>query len=93
MVSRQTVDRKTLNLKNAESDTAWIMSFRAKYRPEKKEDKINPDGTIVDLHVTNLFLSMCGQDAILELRSLVSTRNLINNPYKDIRLAIQNYFS
>ena len=36
---------------------------------------------------------MCGQDAIVKLMSLMSPRNLIDTPYKDIRLAIQNYFS
>ena len=36
---------------------------------------------------------MCGQDAIIKLRSLMSPRNLIDTPYKDIRLAIQNYIS
>ena len=46
-----------------------------------------------DLHVTNLFHSMCGQDAIIKLRSLISPRNLIDTPHKDIRLAIQNYIS
>ena len=43
--------------------------------------------------VTNLFLSMCGQDAIIKFRSLMSPRNVIDTPYKDIRLAIQNYLS
>ena len=67
--------------------------FVAKCRAEKKEDKVNTDGTVHDLQVTNLFLSMCGQDAIIKLRSLMSPRNLIDTPYKDIRLAIQNYIS
>ena len=62
-------------------------------RAEKKEDKVNNDGTVQDLQVTNLFLSMCGQDAIIKLRRLMSPRNLIDTPYKDIRLAIQNCIS
>ena len=69
------------------------MSFVAKCRPEKKEDKVNTDGSVHDLQVTNLFPSMCGQGAIIKLRSLMSPRNLIDTPYKDIRLAIQNYIS
>ena len=93
MVSRPATDRQILDLQNAESATAWIMSFVAKCRAEKKEDKVNTDGTVQDLQVTNLFLSMCGQDAIIKLRSLISPRNLIDTPYKDIRLAIQNYIS
>ena len=93
MVFRPTTDRQMLNLQNAESAIAWILSFVAKCRAEKKEDKINTDGTVQDLQVTNLFLSMCGQDAITKLRSLMSPRNLIDTPYKDIRLAIQNYIS
>ena len=93
MVSRPATDRQILDLQNAESATAWIMSFVAKCRAEKKEDKVNTDGTVQDLQVTNLFLSMCGQDAIIKLRSLMSPRNLIDTPYKDIRLAIQNYIS
>ena len=36
---------------------------------------------------------MCGQDAIIELRSLISPRRLLDTPYKDIRLAIQTYIS
>ena len=93
MVSRPTIDRKILELQNAESAAAWILSFVAKCRAEKKEDKINTDGTVQDLQITNLFLSMCGQDAIIKLRSLISPRYLIDTPYKDIRLAIQNYIS
>ena len=93
MVSRPATDRQIVGLQNAESATAWIMSFVAKCSGEKKEDKVNNDGTVQDLQVTNLFFSMCGQDAIIKLRSLMSPRNLIDTPYKDIRLAIQNYIS
>ena len=93
MVSRTATDRQILDLQNAESTTAWIMSFVAKCRAEKKPDKVNNDGTVQDLQVTNLFLNMCGQDAIVKLRSLMSPRNLIDTPYKDIRLVIQNYIS
>ena len=75
MVSRPPNDRQTLDLQNAESCTAWIMSFVAKCRAEKKKDKVNNDGTVVDLQVTNLFLSICGQDALLKLRSLMSPKN------------------
>ena len=78
------------DLQNAESATAWILSFVAKCRAEKKKDKINTNDTVQDLQVTNLFLCMCGQDAIIKFRSLISPRNLIETPYKDIRLAIQN---
>ena len=93
MVSRPATDRQILDLQKAESATAWIMSFVAKCRAEKNEDKVNTDGTVQDLQVTNLFLGMCGQDAIIKLRSLISPRNLIDTPYKDIRLASQNYIS
>ena len=93
MVSRPPNDRQTLNLQNAESCTVWIKSFVAKCRAEKKEDKINNDGTVVDLQVTNLFLSICGQDALLNLRSLMSPKKLLDTPFKEIRLAIQNYIS
>ena len=93
MVSRQPNDRQTLDLQNAESYTAWIMSFVAKCRAEKKEDKVNNDGTVVDLQVTNLFLSICGQDALLKLRSLMSPKKLLDTLFKEIRLAIQNYIS
>ena len=93
MVSRPNTDRQILDIQNAESATAWIFSFVAKCRAEKKEDTINTDGTVQDLQITNLFLSMCGQDAIIKLRSLISPRNLIDTPYKDTRLAIQHYIS
>ena len=93
MVSRTATDRQISDLQNAESATSWIMSFVAKCRAEKKEDKVNKDGTVQDLQVTNLFFSMCGQEAIIKLRSLMSPRNLIDTPYKVIKLAIQNYIS
>ena len=93
MVSRPPNDRQTLDLQNAESCTAWIMSFVAKCRAEKKEDKVNNHGTIVDLQVTNLFLSKCGQNALPKLRSLMSPKKLLDNPLKEIRLAMQNYIS
>ena len=69
------------------------MSFVGKWCAEKKEDKVNNDGTIVDLQVTNLFLSICGQDALLKLRSLMSPEKLLDTPFKEIRQAIQNYIS
>ena len=69
MVSRPPADREILDLQNAESATAWIMSFAVKCRGEKKEDKINTNGAIQDLQVTNLFLSICGQEAIIKLIS------------------------
>ena len=60
---------------------------------EERGQNQHSDGTLQDREVTNLFLSMCGQDAIIKLRSLISPRNLIDAPHKDIRLAIQNYIS
>ena len=93
MLSRLATNRQILDLQNAESATAWIMSFVAKCRAEKKEDKVNNDGTVQDLQVTNLFISVCGQDAIIKLRSLMSPRNLIDTPYKEIRLMIPIYNS
>ena len=92
MVSRPPNDRQTLDLQNAESCTAWIMSFVAKCRAEKKEDKVNTGGTIVDLQV-NLFLSICGQDALLKLGRPMSPKKLLETPFKEIRQAIQNYVS
>ena len=65
------------------------MSFVAKCCAEKEADKFNTDGTIQEPQVTNFFLSMRGQDAIIRFRSLISHRSLIDTPYKDIRLAIQ----
>ena len=64
------------------------MSFVAKCRAEKKEDNINTTGTILDLKLTNLFLSMCAQNATIKLRSLESPGNLKKTPYKDNRLPI-----
>ena len=67
------------------------MYFVTKCRAEKKED--NSDGNMQGLQVTNLFLSMCEQDAIIKLSSLISPRKLIDTLYKDIRLAIQSFIS
>ena len=80
MVSRLATDSQILDLQNAESATAWIMSFVAKCRAEKKEDKVNNDCTVQDLQVTNLFLSMSGQDVFIKLRSQMSPGNLIEAP-------------
>ena len=93
MVPRPPNDRRTVDLQNAESCTAWIMSFVAKCRTEKNEDKVNNDDMIVDLQVTNLFLSICGQYAILKLRSLMSPKKLLDTPFLEIRLAIQSSIS
>ena len=93
MVSKPAADRQFLDLQHAESATAWIMSFVHKYRAEKNLDKINTDGTIQDLQVTNLFLCMCGQGEIFKIRSRLSPRNLMDIPYNHIRLAIQSYIS
>ena len=78
-VSRPPADRQYLDLQNAESATAWIMSFVAKCQTEKKEDKVNTDGTIMDLKVTISFLVCAGkrQDEIIKLRSLMSPRHSV----------------
>ena len=76
----------------AASCTAWTVAFEAKCRADKKEDKFNSDGSIVDLQVKNLFLSMCRQDALLKLRSLMSCKNHWTLLLK-IRVVIQNYIS
>ena len=91
IVSTPAIGRQILDPQNAESATAWIMSFVAKCRAEKKKDKVKTDGTVQDLQLTNLFLNLRGQDAIIKFSSLLSPRNLIDTPYKEIRLAIQNY--
>ena len=44
MVSRQPAYRKFLDLQNAKSATAWIMSFVSKCCFEKNKDKINTNG-------------------------------------------------
>ena len=44
MVSGKPAVRKFLDLQNAESTIAWIMSFVAKCCKEKKKDKINTNG-------------------------------------------------
>ena len=41
MVSTQPADRQVLDVQIAESSTVWIVSFAAKCRAEKKEDKLN----------------------------------------------------
>ena len=92
-MSRPPTDWQILDLQNAESCTAWIVSFVAKYGAEKKEDKMNTDCTKSDLQVTNLFLSMCGQDAFMKLRGLMSLKKLVGTPFKGIRLVIQIYIS
>ena len=93
MESRPPNDRQTSDLQNAESCTAWIRSFVTKCRGEKKEDKANTDGTIVDLQVTNLFLIICVQDELLKLRSLIRPKKFLDTRFKEIRQAIQNYIS
>ena len=56
MVSRPPTYRQILDSQNLRSCTASIVSFVAKLCAEKREDKINTDGTILDLQVKNFFL-------------------------------------
>ena len=86
------VQKSYLDLKNAKSATAWIVPSVAKCQAEKKEDRINTDDTVQDLQVTISF-SVCVGDAIIKFRSLISPRNLINTPYKDMRWPIEKYVS
>ena len=67
MVSRPAADRQVLDLQNAVSATAWIMSFVHKYRAEKNLDKINTDGTIQDLQVAISFFVCAGKVQSLNL--------------------------
>ena len=69
MVTRPPTDLQILDLKNAGSATAWIISFVVKCRSEKKEDRIDTDSTIQDRQLTNCFLSMCEQDANIKCNS------------------------
>ena len=91
MVSRPTTDRQILDSTECRIRYCVDFVFEAKCRAEKKKEKINNDVTVQELQVTNIFLNMCGQGSIIKLRSLISPMNLIATPYKDIRLAIQNY--
>ena len=80
MVTRPATDRQILDLQKAESATAWIVFCgEMSHRDERTR--------------TNLFLSICWQDAISKLRSLMAPRSLIDTSYKDIRLAIQIYIA
>ena len=87
MVSRPPPESQLLELQNAESTKVWIKFFVAKSCAEKKEDKINTHDTILDLQVIDRFLSMFGHDKIPNFRILMSPRNLIDTPYKNMRLA------
>ena len=60
---------------------------------KEEKDKINTDGTMLFLQVTNLFRSMCKKDAVIKLTSLISSRTLIDAPYKHMGLTIQNFIS
>ena len=92
-MSRPEVDRSYLDLQNAESTKAGIVSFVPKLRAETRKNKINTNGTTLDKPVTNLFLSMCRQDANIKLGNLMSPRISIDTLYKDLGCAMQNYIS
>ena len=92
-MSRPEVDRSYLDLQNAESTNAGIVSFVPKLRAETRKNKINTNGTTLDKPVTNLFLSMCRQDANIKLGNLMSPRISIDTLYKDLGCAMQNYIS
>ena len=92
MVSRPT-EQQILNLQIAEYCTAWIVSFMAACRAEKKEININAYDTISDPQITNLFLSMCGKDALLKFRYLMSPKKQLDTLFNEIRLVIQKYTS
>ena len=92
-VSRPPSNRNNLDKQKVESCTAWMVSFGAKYCSDKKEDKTNTDGTIVDLQITNLFLSMWELNALPKLRSLLSPEKLLDTPLKHFRTAIHKFTS
>ena len=67
--------------------------FTAKSRAEKKEEKLNIIGRVLDAQETNFFLSMCGNYALLKFRRFVVPKNLLETPLKEIKVVIQNSFS
>ena len=93
MLFRPPTNRKILNVLIAESCNAWILSFEANCRAEKKEDKLNSDCTVSDPLVTNLFPNMCVQNALLKLRSLMTPKTQLDTPFKETRFVIQNCIS
>ena len=86
MVSRLPENGQIWDLQNAKSTTALNMSFVADCCAEKKEDKINTDDKNWTYSSPIGFI-VC---SIIKIRRLMITWNLIDTPYKDIRLAIQN---
>ena len=67
MVSRPAADRQFLDLQNAVSAAAWIISFVHQYRAEKKENNISTDGPIQDSQLTISFFVWAGKVKSLNL--------------------------
>ena len=80
IVFRPPTDRQILDINSAESSTAWVVFFLAKNRKDNLVDKHRNDVTILDLQLTNIFHSICGQDPQLRLKSLLSPKNLSETP-------------
>ena len=83
-------DRKfeCLDLDNADTCKAWIISFEALCRSKALEDKASATGTS---EVTDAFLSRCGAKALLKIMSLMPSKNVEKMMFKEVKKIIEDY--
>ena len=73
--------KRTLNLSEPERTAAWFTSFEAKVRGKQLTD----DETTGTLQITDLFLELCGEDAVLKLARVAKPRPLEKMPFKTLK--------
>ena len=79
--------KSPLTFTDPEKTEAWFMSFAAKARSKGCKDIMATEGENAlaqNLQITDLFLAVCGEEALVKLARLLKPRRLDNVPFKDI---------
>ena len=85
-----TETKKQPNLHEPEAPLAWIDTFEAGCRAEKKAD-VPAAGTIpADLQVTDQLFFRCGVESLMKFKSLVAPTKVETMALKEIETILEN---
>ena len=88
MASRAGLKEFNFTVTNSDEVEMWLEAFEAKCRVEKINEE-NEDGT--EKPRTDMFMSMCGTDALVKLKYLVNPQKISDLTYSQIKRVMFDY--
>ena len=80
-----------LNLSNKDSVEAWLISFEARARNQKRVDADATTSEPEKRELTDLFLEAVGTEALTTLKTLIAPLPLVDCKYKQFKEAIERH--